>query len=90
MLTSTKDFQTADEHFKMAQHAATAEDPTIRLSRAWTGVVLGHADRAIAALQAAPKIRSWAVHFETVQRAFMADVAKSWAQGEEAYRPSTT
>ena len=80
-----QDFQTADEHFKIAQHAATAEDPTIRLSRAWTGVALGHADRAIAALQAAPKT-AWAVHFETVQRAFMADVAKSWAQGEEAYR----
>jgi tetratricopeptide (TPR) repeat protein len=80
-----QDFQTADEHFKVAQHAATAEDPTIRLARAWTGVALGHADRAIAALQAAPKT-AWAVHFETVQRAFMADVARSWTQGEEAYR----
>ena len=74
-----QDFQTADEHFKTAQRAATADDPTIKLSRAWTGVALGHADKAIASLQAAPKT-AWAVHFETVQRAFMADVAKSWAQ----------
>ena len=80
-----QDFETADDHFKIAQRAASADDPTIKLSRAWTTVGLGHADKAIAALQAAAK-SAWAVHFETVQRAFMADVARNWTLGDEAYR----
>ena len=79
-----QDYQTADEHFKAAQRAATADDPTIKLSRAWTMLGMGHAKKAIASMQSQVKT-DWAVHFETVQRAFMADVAKSMDDAEAAY-----
>ncbi len=80
-----QDFSEADEHFKAAQRAATADDPTIKLARAWTAVAQGHAKKAIASMQSQVKT-DWAVHFEAVQRAFMADVAKSKEDAEEAYR----
>ncbi len=78
-------FQTADEHFKIAQRSASAEEPTIKLARAWVAVAQGHADKAIAALQEARK-SAWATHFEAIQRAFMADAAKKKAIASEAYR----
>ncbi len=80
-----KNFLTADEHFKTAQRTASQDEPTIKLARAWTGVALGRADKAIASLQSAGK-SAWATHFEAVQRAFVADVAKSKTQAEEAYK----
>ena len=80
-----QNFLAADEHFKNAQRAASPDEPTIKLARAWTGVALGRADKAIASLQSAGK-SAWATHFETVQRAFVADVARNKAQAGEAYR----
>ena len=75
----------ADEHFKTAQKASSPDEPTIKLARAWTGVALGRPDKAIASLQSSGK-SAWATHFETVQRAFVADVGRNKAQAEEAYK----
>lgn len=80
-----RDFRAAGEHFKIAQRTASADEPTLKLALAWVAIALGHPDKAIASLQAAPK-SAWATHFETVQRAFMADVAKKKAIASEAYR----
>jgi tetratricopeptide (TPR) repeat protein len=79
-----EDYSGAEEHFKAAQRAATADDPTIKLSRAWTAVAQGHAKKGIASMQSAVKT-DWAVHFESVQRAFMADVARDKEAAQEAY-----
>jgi len=79
-----KNFEAADEHFKIAQRSSSTEDPTIKLARAWVAVAQGHADKAIAALQEVKK-PAWANHFEAVQRAFMADVAKKKSIASEAY-----
>jgi tetratricopeptide (TPR) repeat protein len=80
-----KDYARASSYFKTAEQGASAEEPTIKLARAWVSVAEGHADKAIAALQT-PGKAAWATHFETVQRAFMADVAKKKAVALEAYR----
>lgn len=77
-------YKAADEHFKIAQHASSAEEPTTKLARAWVAVAQGHADKAFAALQDSRKA-VWATHFEAVQRAFMADVARKKAMAAEAY-----
>ena len=60
------------------------EEPTIKLARAWTALAEGAADKALSALQT-PSKAAWATHFETVQRAFIADVAKKKAAAFEAY-----
>ncbi len=78
-------FEAADEHFKIAQRSSSAEEPTTKLARAWVAVAEGQANKAIAALKDAQK-SAWATHFETVQRAFMADVARKMAIASEAYR----
>ncbi|MGO9461468.1 MAG: tetratricopeptide repeat protein [Rhodomicrobium sp.] len=78
-------FDEADDHFKIAQRGSSPEEPTVKLARAWVEVAEGHADKAIAALQVEQK-SAWATHFETVQRAFMADVAKKKTVALEAYR----
>ncbi len=80
-----KDYAKADEYFRDAERGTSADEPTIKLARAWVGVAEGQADKAIAALQT-PSKAAWATHFETVQRAFIADVAKKKAVAEEAYR----
>jgi tetratricopeptide (TPR) repeat protein len=79
-----RDFAAAGAHFKAAEKSASSEEPTIKLARAWVAVAEGHADKALAALQA-PNKSAWAAHFETVQRAFMADVARRKAIAGEAY-----
>lgn len=78
-------FATADEHFKTAQKTSSGEEPTIKLARAWIAAAEGRADKAIAALQDSKK-SAWAAHFEAVQRAFMADVARKKAAAAEAYQ----
>ncbi len=83
-----RDYARADEHFRNAERGTTAEEPTIKLARAWVAVAQGRADRAIAALQS-PSKAAWATHFETVQRAFIADVARKKAVALEAYRAVT-
>jgi tetratricopeptide (TPR) repeat protein len=80
-----RDFAQADRHFKEAERGTSSEEPTIKLARAWVALAQGHADKAIAALQS-PTKAAWATHFETVQRAFIADVAKRKAVAREAYR----
>jgi tetratricopeptide (TPR) repeat protein len=80
-----KDYAAASEHFREAERGASADEPTIKLARAWVAVAEGHADKAIASLLA-PSKAPWATHFETVQRAFIADVAKKKALALEAYR----
>jgi tetratricopeptide (TPR) repeat protein len=79
-----RDFTNADDHFRAAQRNAPPEETTIRLARAWLAVAQGHTDRAVAALQTEGK-SPWAKHFEAVQRAFMADVAKKREMAAEAY-----
>lgn len=79
-----KDYAKADEHFKIAERASSGE-PTVKLARAWVAVAQGHADKAISSLEA-PSKAAWATHFETVQRAFIADVGKRKAAAELAYR----
>src|SRR5262249_28613257 len=79
-----RDFANADVHFRAAQRNAPPDEPTIRLARAWLAVAQGHTDKAIAALQNEAK-SAWAKHFEVVQRAFMADVAKKKEMAAEAY-----
>ena len=83
-----KEYAKADEYFRNAERGASAEEPTIKLARAWVAVAQGHADKAIAALQA-PSKAAWATHFETVQRAFIADVAKKKDAALDAYRAVT-
>jgi tetratricopeptide (TPR) repeat protein len=83
-----RDYAKADEHFRDAERGASAEEPTIKLARAWVAVAQGHADKAIAVLQS-PSKAAWATHFETVQRAFIADVSKKKAAAYEAYRAVT-
>lgn len=83
-----RDYAKADEHFRNAEHGTSAEEPTIKLARAWVAVAQGHADKAIATLQS-PSKAAWATHFETVQRAFVGDVAKKKAVAYEAYRAVT-
>jgi tetratricopeptide (TPR) repeat protein len=78
-------FAVADEHFRIAQKNSSAEEPTIKLARAWTAAAEGRADKAIAALQDSKK-SAWASHFEAVQRAFMADVVRKKAAAAEAYQ----
>ncbi len=80
-----RNFEAADEHFRIAQHASSADEPTTRLARAWTAVAEGDPDKGIAALQSTQK-SAWATHFEAVQRAFMADVARKKTLAAEAYR----
>jgi tetratricopeptide (TPR) repeat protein len=79
-----RDFTSAEDHFRAAQRNTSSDEPTIRLARAWLAVAQGHADKAIAALQNEGK-SSWAKHFETVQRAFMADVSKKKEMAAQAY-----
>jgi tetratricopeptide (TPR) repeat protein len=83
-----KDYWTADEHFKNAEKGTSADEPTVKLARAWVNVAEGAPDKAIASLEA-PSKAAWATHFETVQRAFIADVAKKKAAALEAYRAVT-
>jgi tetratricopeptide (TPR) repeat protein len=80
-----KDYASADEHFRNAEKGTSPEEPTVKLTRAWTALAEGAADKALAALQA-PSKAAWATHFETVQRAFIADVAKRKTIAREAYR----
>ncbi len=79
-----KDYAGADEHFRNAERGTSPEEPTIKLARAWTALAEGAADKALSALQT-PSKAAWATHFETVQRAFIADVAKKKAAAFEAY-----
>ncbi len=81
----SKDYARADEYFRFAERASSPDEPTIKLARAWVAVAEGHADKAIDALKA-PAKAAWATHFQTVQRAFIADVAKKKAAAVEAYR----
>ncbi len=83
-----RDYARADEHFRNAERGTSAEEPTIKLARAWVAVAQGRADKAIAALQS-PSKAAWATHFETVQRAFIGDVARKKAVALEAYRAVT-
>ena len=78
-------FAAADEHFRVAQHGSSPDEPTIKLARAWVAVASGEPNKALSAMQAGQKT-TWATHFEAVQRAFMADVAKKKAIALEAYR----
>ncbi len=78
------DYRTADEHFRDAEKGTSAEEPTVKLAKAWVNVARGAGDKAIASLEA-PSKAAWATHFETVQRAFIADVAKKKAAALEAY-----
>ncbi|MBI4724703.1 MAG: hypothetical protein HY765_06920 [Rhodomicrobium sp.] len=80
-----KNFAKAGEHFKIAKRNSSSDEPTIKLALGWASVAAGHADKVIASLQA-PAKSPWATHFEAVQRAFMADVAKKKAAAAEAYR----
>jgi len=80
-----KDYAKADEYFRLASKGTSPEEPTMKLARAWVAVAQGQADRAIASLSE-PSKAAWATHFETVQRAFVADVAKKKAAAGEAYR----
>ncbi len=80
-----RDYEKADEHFRAAQRTTPADEPTLKIARAWVLVAQGHADKAIASLQISGK-SAWVNLFETVQRAFMADVAKKKVLAEEAYR----
>ncbi len=80
-----KDYAKADAHFRDAERGTSADEPTVKLARAWVAVAQGHADKAIATLQS-PSKAAWATHFETVQRAFIADVARKRAEAFEAYR----
>jgi len=79
-----KDYAKADEHFRNAERGTSTEEPTIKLARAWVAVAEGHADKAIAALQS-PSKAAWATHFETVQRAFIGDVARKKTVALDAY-----
>jgi tetratricopeptide (TPR) repeat protein len=81
----SRDFEKADEHFRAAQRTTPADEPTLKLARAWVMVAQGNTDKAFATLQPSGK-SAWVALFETVQRAFMADVAKKKAAAEEAYR----
>jgi tetratricopeptide (TPR) repeat protein len=83
-----RDYAKADEHFRDAERGTSAEEPTIKLARAWVAVAQGHADKAIAALQS-PSKAAWATHFETVQRAFISDVARKKMAALDAYRAVT-
>ena len=83
-----RDYAKADEHFRDAERGTSSEEPTIKLARAWVAVAEGHADKAIAALQA-PSKAAWATHFETVQRAFIGDVARKRTVALDAYRAVT-
>jgi tetratricopeptide (TPR) repeat protein len=78
-----QDFAEADNHFRGAQRSSSADEPTIKLARAWVEVAEGRADKALAALKGGKS--AWAKHFETVQRAFMADVAKKKTIAQEAF-----
>jgi tetratricopeptide (TPR) repeat protein len=78
------DFTKADEHFKIAQRSTSAEEPTLKLARAWVMVAQGQADKAISVLQPTGK-SAWVTLFESVQRAFMADVAKKKSAAEDAF-----
>jgi tetratricopeptide (TPR) repeat protein len=78
-----KDFDKADEHFKIAQRGSAGE-PTVKLARAWVMLAQGRAEKAISLLEA-PSKAAWATHFETVQRAFIADVGKKKAAAAKAY-----
>ncbi|MFT4079034.1 tetratricopeptide repeat protein [Rhodomicrobium sp.] len=80
-----KDYAKADEYFRLAAKGTSPEEPTMKLARAWVAVAQGQADRAIAILSQ-PSKAAWATHFETVQRAFVADVAKKKAAAAEAYK----
>jgi tetratricopeptide (TPR) repeat protein len=80
-----KDYAKAEEHFREAERGTSPDEPTIKLARAWVNVGQGNSDKALAALEA-PSKAQWATHFETVQRAFIADVAKKKAVALEAYR----
>ncbi len=79
------DYAKADEYFRNAEHGTSTDEPTIKLARAWVGVAQGHADKSIAGLLT-PSKAAWATHFETVQRAFIADVAKKKTLAYDAYR----
>ncbi len=83
-----KDYAKADEHFRDAERGTSTEEPTIKLARAWVAVAQGHADKAIAALLS-PSKAAWATHFETVQRAFIGDVARKRTAALDAYRAVT-
>ncbi|HZV21771.1 MAG TPA: tetratricopeptide repeat protein [Hyphomicrobiales bacterium] len=80
-----KNFLAADEHFRIAERVSSAEEPTVKLARAWVAIAQGRPDKAIALVQS-PSKAAWATHFETVQRAFMGDVAKKKAVAAEAYK----
>ena len=80
-----KDYANASAHFKSAGRGSSSDEPTIRLALDWAGIAQGHADKVIASLRV-PGKSAWAAHFEVVQRAFMADVAKKKAAAEDAYR----
>ena len=80
-----RDYARASEFFRSAERGSSAEEPTIKLARAWVDVAQGRAASAIAVLEA-PSKAAWATHFETVQRAFIADVAKKRSVAYEAYR----
>jgi len=80
-----RDFTLADEHFKLAQRTTSQDDPTLKLARAWVLVAEGQGDKALATLQPSGRT-GWEMLFETVQRAFMADLARKKAVAEEAYK----
>jgi tetratricopeptide (TPR) repeat protein len=79
-----REYGRADEYFRAAERTA-AGDPTIKLARAWTLLAIGRADKAIAALST-PSKAEWAVQFETVQRAFIADAGRKRAEAAQAYK----
>ncbi len=78
-----KDYAKAEDHFKAAERNSAGE-PTVKLARAWGLLGQGNADKAISLLES-PSKASWAAHFETVQRAFIADVGKKKAAAEKAF-----
>ena len=85
-----RNFEAAAEHFRVAAKGASdkspsEDEPTTKIARAWVLVAEGQPDKAIAMLQS-PRKSEWATHFETVQRAFIADAGKKKAAAAEAYR----
>src|SRR5258706_5670687 len=83
-----KDYAKAAESLKIGQKSVADGEPTLRLAKlapAWVAVAQGHADKAITSLEV-PSKAAWATHFETVHRAFIADVAKNRAASDLAYR----
>jgi tetratricopeptide (TPR) repeat protein len=80
-----RDYGLADEHFKAAQRSASQDDPALKLARAWVLIASGRADKALATLKPSGRT-GWEMLFETVQRAFMADLARKKTEAEEAYK----